>query len=79
MVPHSVSLAWRGTTNVVSYSLYRSIISGGSYGLLASALGTASYNDQSVQSATIYYYVVTAVDDQGRESAFSKETRASVP
>ena len=80
-VPHSVSLAWRatGTANVVSYSLYRSTISGGSYGLLASALGTAFYDDQSVQSATIYYYVVTAVDGQGRESAFSNETRASVP
>jgi len=80
-VPHSVSLAWQGTgtANVVSYSLYRSTISGGSYGLLASALSTASYDDQSVQSATIYYYVVTAVDDQGRESAFSNETRASVP
>ena len=64
---------------MVSYSLYRSTIAGGSYGLLASALGTASYDDQSVQSATIYYYVVTAVDDQGRESAFSNETRASVP
>lgn len=80
-MPHSVSLAWRGagTVNVVSYSLYRSTISGGSYGLLASALGTASYDDQSVQPATIYYYVVTAVDDQGRESVFSNETRASVP
>ena len=65
--------------NVVSYSLYRSTISGGSYGLLASALGSASYDDQSVQPATIYYYVVTAVDGQGRESAFSNETRASVP
>jgi fibronectin type 3 domain-containing protein len=80
-VPHSVSLAWQGTgtANVISYSLYRSTVSGGSYGLLASALSTASYDDQSVQSATIYYYVVTAVDDQGRESAFSNETRASVP
>jgi hypothetical protein len=80
-LPHSVSLAWRGagTANVVSYSVYRSTIAGVSYGLLASALGTASYDDQSVQSATTYYYVVTAVDDQGRESAFSNETRASVP
>src|SRR6266852_3284355 len=76
--PHSVSLAWQGTAtaNVVSYSMYRSTISGSSYGLLASALGTASYNDQSVQSGTVYYYVVTAVDAQGHESAFSNETRA---
>jgi len=80
-VPHSVSLAWQGTSaaNVVSYSMYRSTISGSSYGLLAGALGTASYNDQSVQSGTVYYYVVTAVDAQGHESAFSNETRATVP
>jgi hypothetical protein len=78
---HSVSLAWQGTAtaNVVSYSMYRSTIPGSSYGLLASALGTASYNDQSVQSGTVYYYVVTAVDAQGHESAFSNETRATVP
>jgi hypothetical protein len=81
LVQHAVSLAWQGTTSakVISFSLYRSTISGSSYGLLASALGTAAYNDQSVQSGTIYYYVVTAVDDQGRESAFSNETRATVP
>jgi fibronectin type 3 domain-containing protein len=64
---------------VISFSLYRSTISGSSYRLLASALGTAAYNDQRVQSGTIYYYVVTAVDDQGRESALSNETRATVP
>jgi hypothetical protein len=80
-IQHAVSPAWQGTTSakVISFSLYRSTISGSSYGLLASALGTAAYNDQSVQSGTIYYYVVTAVDDQGRESAFSNETRATVP
>jgi hypothetical protein len=80
-VQHAVSLAWQGTTSakVISFSLYRSTVSGSSYGLLASALGTATYNDQSVQSGTIYYYVVTAVDDQGGESAFSNETRATVP
>ena len=71
--------SFAGRAKVISFSLYRSTISGSSYGLLASALGTAAYNDQSVQSGTIYYYVVTAVDDQGRESALSNETRATVP
>jgi hypothetical protein len=78
---HSVVLSWKASTNpnIVSYSLYRSTIAGSSYALLASALGTASYSDQSVQSGTIYYYVVTAVDDSGRESTYSNESRATVP
>jgi hypothetical protein len=32
-----------------------------------------------VQPATTYYYVLTAVDDQGRESAYSNEIRAIIP
>ena len=80
-VQHWVALSWKASTNakVVSYSMYRSTNPGGSYGLVASALGTASYSDQSVQSATTYYYVVTAVDDQGHESVYSNESRAVVP
>ncbi len=80
-VQHSVALSWKASTSakVVSYSMYRSSSPGGSYALVGSALGTASYSDQSVQSASTYYYVVTAVDDQGQESAYSNESRAVVP
>ena len=79
-VAHSVALSWKtGTAHVVSYSLYRSTISGSSYGLTASAIGGTGYNDQSVQPATTYYYVLTAVDDQGRESVYSTEARAVIP
>ncbi|MGC2184854.1 MAG: hypothetical protein WA637_16370 [Terriglobales bacterium] len=80
-VPHSVFLSWKSSTDpkTVSYSVYRSTVLGGSYGLLASAIGTAAYSDQSVQSGTTYYYVVTAVDDAGQESAYSNGTRATIP
>ncbi len=80
-VPHSVFLSWTSSTdpNTVSYSVYRSTVMEGSYGLLASAIGTAAYSDQSVQSGTTYSYVVTAVDNRGQESAYSNETRATVP
>lgn len=79
-VAHSVALSWKaGAAHVVSYSLYRSTISGSSYGLTASAIGGIAYSDQSVQSATTYYYVLTAVDDQGRESTYSSEIRAIIP
>ena len=80
-VAHSVALAWKTGTNahIVSYSLYRSTIAGSSYGLTASAIGGTAYSDQSVQPATTYYYVLTAVDDQGRESAYSSEAHAVIP
>jgi Domain of unknown function (DUF4082)/Viral BACON domain len=80
-VQHSVSLWWKGSTNshVVSYRVYRSTVPGSSYGLAASTIGGVTYIDQSVQSGTTYYYVVTAVDDRGQESGYSDETRAVIP
>ena len=80
-VQHSVALSWKASANtkVVSYCMYRSTIQGSSYGLQASALGSPSYSDQTVQSGMTYYYVVTAVDDLGRESIYSNETRATIP
>jgi len=79
-VAHSVALSWKtGAAHVVSYSLYRSTISGPSYGLTASAIGGIAYSDQSVQSATTYYYVLTAIDYQDRESTYSSEIRAMIP
>jgi hypothetical protein len=80
-VKYSVSLSWKGSTasNVASYSMYRSTMSGNSYGLVASAIGSAVYSDQTVQSATTYYYVVTAVNNQGQESGYSNEIKVVVP
>ena len=78
---HSVALSWNASTslNVVSFSLYRSTMQGASYGLTASAIGGLTYKDQSVQAGTTYYYVVTAVDSQDRESTRSNETRVVIP
>ncbi|MGH9545837.1 MAG: DUF4082 domain-containing protein [Terriglobales bacterium] len=80
-VQHSVALSWKPSTNskIVSHSVYRSTTSGSSYGLLASALGGSAYTDNSVQSGAVYYYVVTAVDDTGRESGYSNEARTVIP
>jgi hypothetical protein len=43
------------------------------------AIAGGIYTDQSVQSGTIYYYVVTAVNPQGQESPYSNETRVTIP
>ena len=80
-VQHSVSLSWKDNTapNAASYSMYRSTISGGYYGLLAKAITGITYSDQSVLSGTVYYYVVTAVDSAGQESPHSTEVRVAIP
>ncbi len=79
-VQHTVSLSWKSTgAKAVSYSMYRSNMQSSSYGLLASAIGGTQYTDQSAQPGTTYYYVVTAVDNQGQESTYSNEIRVAVP
>jgi hypothetical protein len=79
-VQHSVLLSWNpAASQTVSYRMYRSTISGSSYGLLASAISGTSYTDQTVQPGTAYYYVVTAVDAAGRESGYSNQIKATIP
>ncbi len=76
----SVNLAWSASTSnsVVSYNVYRATVAGGPYtssNKIASVPGTA-YTD-TVATGTTYYYVVTAVDGSGNESAFSNEAFAT--
>jgi Viral BACON domain len=80
-VQHAVLLSWKNPAGatVVSHSLYRSTVRGSSYGLLASAVDGTTYTDESTQPGTLYYYVVTAVDSQGRESSYSNEAEVAIP
>jgi len=80
-VQHSAALTWNASTSTVSgYNVYRSTVSGGPYTKLnSSLLAVLSYTDTTVQSATTYYYVTTAVDSSGNESANSNEVTASIP
>lgn len=78
---HSVSLSWIASTssNVTGYNVYRGIAPGGPYAKVNSALiaGT-SYTDNSVLPGQTYYYVATAVDSGGNESAYSTPAAQSV-
>jgi len=78
---HSVGLTWIASTSpVVGYNVYRSTVSGSSYSQINAGLVTTfSYADSAVQSGATYYYVVTAVDAGGNESAFSNQATAFVP
>lgn len=82
--PHSVTLSWQAPraasgSTIVSYNVYRSTTSGGPFVKLASGVPEPRYDDHLVNNGRTYYYVVTAVDQAGRESRFSNETRAVIP
>ena len=81
VLQHSVALSWKASTSqVVGYNVYRSLQTKGPYTLLNSGriTGTA-YTDLNVQGGATYYYVATAVNAQGLESAYSSQTVATVP
>ena len=78
--PHSVDLSWNisQSTGVVGYSVYRG--THGSYSQINDALeGSTSYADVTVTAGTTYYYVVTAVDNNGLESSYSVEAKTVIP
>jgi fibronectin type 3 domain-containing protein len=76
---HHVDLQWNASTSTnVTYNAYRSVTQGGPYSPLATAIAGLTYSDSTVKTGTTYYYVVTAVDDQGRESTYSGEAAATV-
>jgi len=78
---HSVQLSWSdGDSSVTGYNVYRSMTSGSGYVLLnGSLVGLDAFVDNTVQSGSTYYYVTTAVDSSGTESAYSNEAQALVP
>ena len=74
-------LTWvESTSTVVGYNVYRGVQSGGPYTRINSVLeASTSYVDYTVQSGWTYYYVVTAVDSNGLESAYSNQVVAVIP
>jgi fibronectin type 3 domain-containing protein len=42
-------------------------------------VGGLAYTDRAVLGSTVYYYVTTAVDAGGNESAHSNEVSANIP
>lgn len=80
--PHSVSLSWTASTstNVVGYNVYRGTTSNGPYTKVnSSPVSATAFTDNAVQSGVTYYYVATAVDSSGSESAYSNQAQAVIP
>jgi fibronectin type 3 domain-containing protein len=75
-----VKLNWNASksSGVSGYQVYRSTVSGGYFGLLASAAGL-SYTDQSVQGGTTYFYAIKAKNSAGALSAYSNQVQVAIP
>jgi len=73
----SVLLQWNaGPETVAGYNVYRSITSGGGYEKInPEPLRQPVFSESMLNPYTTYYYVVTVVDNQGRESEYSDEVR----
>ena len=75
-INHNIKLTWTRSVspNITQTKVYRTTVNGGPYALLATLSGTAtSYVDTGVTIRTTYYYVVTAVNSGGVESAYSNQ------
>lgn len=82
-VPPSVAIAYTSRTATLTwsgngsfYNVYRSTTSGGSYTIVAQGLAATNYTDNTLQNGTAYYYVVTALDILGEESAYATQVTA---
>ncbi len=71
----TVSLAWTASPDAVSYNVYRSPLSGGGFVNIGQGSGT-SFDDHGLTNGRTYFYVVTALDGVGNESAFSNQVSA---
>ena len=80
-VQHSVSLSWTDSNSgIAGYNIYRGNSAGGPFTQINSGLdATPAYNDTSVVAGQTYYYVATAVNESGAESAYSNEVEGVIP
>ncbi len=71
----SIKLSWESSTatDIYGYNVYRGPTSEGPYTKLNEIpiTGTTYYNDDTLSTATGYYYVATAVDSSRNESDYS--------
>lgn len=81
---HSVTLQWGpppSTPGIVTvgYNVYRSTGTGSQYSRVATRVSAREFEDHEVRSRGTYFYVVTSIDQTGRESGYSAEVKAEVP
>ena len=69
-----LGLSWSVVSGAVGYNLYRSPLSGGGWVKLNNSLLTGTtFTDTGLRNTQVYYYVATALDSAGNESAYSNQ------
>jgi uncharacterized repeat protein (TIGR03803 family) len=79
---HMVNLSWDASTTqgVIGYNVYRGPGPNGPYTKINPTLDpNTNYTDSTVQGGQTYFYVSTAVNQDGTESAYSNQTEATIP
>ena len=72
-----VDLSWEAVPGAAGYLVYRSLVTGGGYELVtATPIADVAFHDAGVDNGQLYYYVVSAVDESGNQSARSNEASA---
>ena len=77
----SATLTWTASTstNVAGYKVYRATASGAYGAAIATLQGNVTgYTSIGLATGTTYFFVVTAYDQAGNESAFSNEVSKSI-
>jgi fibronectin type 3 domain-containing protein len=64
-----VSLAWNAVSGAAGYNVYRSPLTGGGFVKVNSVPWRHEFTDTGLRNAQTYFYVVTALDAAGNESA----------
>jgi hypothetical protein len=78
--PDRLEVSWTHSTSpdAVRYNVYHSLVNGGPYTKVsADPIDHAVFLDTDLSPSTIYYFVVTAIDVSGNESAYSAQGSAS--
>jgi hypothetical protein len=79
---HTVALSWdaNSSPNIVEYNVCRGPGANGPYTKINSSMDpNTAYSDTTAQGRETYYYVTTAVNNQGVESAYSNQSEAPIP
>jgi hypothetical protein len=67
----SATLSWSGSN--LYYNVYRSVVTGGPYTLIAGATTNTTFVDTAVTNGVKYFYVVNGMDILGDQSSYSAE------
>ncbi len=70
-----ISLSWSAASGATTYKVKRATVSGGPYSTISSPSGV-TFTDTGLTNGTTYYYVVSAVNENG-ESANSAQVAAA--